>query len=80
MIFHNICNTVKKLVTEMHHKSYSLPEPQPRSSLTEAGFGFLLRKVMFIVSLADCCAQIRPSEGISLIDRNYTSGSTLLNV
>jgi len=43
------------------------------------GFVFLLHKVMFIVSLVDWCARIRLHVRISLLERDSSTGSTLLS-
>ena len=47
-------------------------------SLQEAGFVFLLRKLVFIVSRADWCAQRRLNVRISsLLEKESLTGSTL---
>jgi len=49
----------------------------PPKSLKEAGFVFLLHKLVFIVSRLNCCARIRLNVRISLLEKESTTGSTL---
>ena len=81
--FKTWCSTTQKRqkpVTEMAHKSYSSPEPQCRSrwneNVVEAGFVFLLHKLLSIVSLVDWCARIRLNVRISLLEKKSATGST----
>jgi len=46
--------------------------------LTETDFIFFLQKVGFIVSSVDWCARMRLNVRISLLERDSTTGSTLL--
>jgi len=46
-------------------------------SLKEAGFVFLLHKLVFIVSRVDWCARIRHNVLISLLEKESATGSTL---
>ena len=46
-------------------------------SLKEAGFVFLLQKLVLIVSSIDWCAQIPLNVRISLLERESATGSTL---
>jgi len=48
-------------------------------SLKEAGFVFLLHKLVFIVSRVDWCARIRLNVRISLLEKDPATGSTLLS-
>jgi len=69
MMFHNIHNTEKKLVTEMHQKHNG--KVVDRSWLCfSSSPGYTL-----IVSLVDWCAQIRPNVRISLLETDSTTGS-----
>jgi len=46
-------------------------------SLKEAGFVFLLHKLVFIVSRVDWCARVRLNVRISLLEKEAATGSTL---
>jgi len=50
-----------------------------RAWLTEAGFVFLLHKLLLYVSLVDWCAQIRLDVRISLLEKESSTGSMLLS-
>jgi len=62
---------------EMHHKVYSSPEPQRRTSWQKLAL-FILHKLAFIVLLVDWCARIRQNVRISLLEKESSTGSTLL--
>jgi len=47
-------------------------------SLKEAGFVYLLHKLVFIVSRVDWCARIRLNVRVSLLEKESATGSTLL--
>ena len=75
MIFHN------SEKTETRHGNvpqilFGARTTTPKS-LKEAGFIFLLHKLVFIVSRVDWCAQIRLNVRISLLEKESTTGSTL---
>jgi len=55
---------------------FSARTPTPKS-LKEAGFVFLLHKVVFSVSRVDWCARIQLNVGISLLEKDPATGSTL---
>ena len=75
MIFHN---TEK---TETRH--VNVPQilfsarTTTSKSLKEAGFVFLLHKIVFIVSSVDWCARIRLNVLISLLEKESSTGSSL---
>jgi len=46
-------------------------------SLKEAGFVFLLHKLVFIISRVDWCTRIRLTVLISLLEKESATGSTL---
>jgi len=50
-MFHNIHNTEKKLVTEMHNKSYSSPEPHRRSSWQKLVLFFFFTRLCLLFHL-----------------------------
>jgi len=46
-------------------------------SLKEAGFVFILHKLVFVVSRVDWCARVRLNARISLLEKESVTGSTL---
>jgi len=77
MLFHN---TEK---TETHHGNalqvLFVTRTTTPKSLTEAGVVFLLHKLVFIVSLVDCCGRIRLNVSIPLLEKLSSTENTLLS-
>ena len=75
MMFHNIEKTETRhgIVPQI---LFGARTTMPKA-LKEAGFVFLLHKLVFIVSCVGWCARIRINERISLLEKESATGSTL---
>ena len=62
----------------MHHKSCLSREPQLRSSWQKLALFFFFTRLCLLFHF-DWCGQIRPNAHIFLLERDSTTGSTLLS-
>jgi len=82
LIFKTWCSTTQKrqkLATEMHHKSYSLPQWHNDKVVDRSWFCFSPSQIVFIVLLVDWCTRIRLNVRISLSEKESSTWSTLLS-